>query len=71
MFIHDIRPTCTEIFLKYLYYNITLNTPVSIRKGPSSENQTQAVERQNKLASFIDSWHNVKEVNSKNVDISL
>ena len=46
MFIHDIRPTkCTNIFLRYLFYNITLNIPVSIRKWPSSGNQTKAVQR--------------------------
>lgn len=66
MFIHDIRPTkCTKIFLRYLYYNITPIIPVSIRKGPSSGNQTKAVQRQNKLVSFIHSWHNAKEAKVK------
>jgi hypothetical protein len=52
-------------------YNIILNIPVLIRKGTSSGNQTKAVERQTKLASFVHSWHNVKQANSRNVDISL
>jgi len=52
MFIHDIRPTKgTKIFLRYLYYNITLSIPVSIRKGPSSGNQTKTVQHQ-KISQF-------------------
>jgi len=49
--IHDTKPK-NEFFFRYLSCH-TIFVHVSIRKGPSSGNQTKALPHKTKLASFI------------------
>ena len=53
--IHDNKLTkCTNLFLRYLYYNITINTPICFRpQGTIIRQSNQRNKHKTKLVSFV------------------
>ena len=62
--IHNIKPTkYTNLFLRYLYHNITRNISkcFSLQK-PIIGNQTKVIQHKIKFLTYVLRWHGVKRV---------